>query len=69
METPQTEHTPFYPRSPYGAAKAYGHFITDRVRRAEIPSLIGDASKLRALGWRPTHTVTEALQNVIAEVS
>ncbi len=28
MEVPQTENTPFYPRSPYGVAKVYGHFIT-----------------------------------------
>src|SRR3979409_161987 len=28
LEVPQTETTPFYPRSPYGVAKAYGHFIT-----------------------------------------
>src|SRR5207248_10544982 len=28
LEVPQTESTPFYPRSPYGVAKAYGHFIT-----------------------------------------
>jgi GDPmannose 4,6-dehydratase len=27
-EVPQTEHTPFYPRSPYGVAKVYGHWIT-----------------------------------------
>lgn len=27
-EVPQTEKTPFYPRSPYGVAKVYGHFIT-----------------------------------------
>src|SRR6266481_8012798 len=27
-EAPQTEATPFYPRSPYGASKAYGHYIT-----------------------------------------
>src|SRR5919201_1327388 len=27
-ETPQRETTPFYPRSPYGVAKAYGHYIT-----------------------------------------
>src|SRR5437762_13620834 len=26
-ETPQTEQTPFYPRSPYGVAKIYGHWI------------------------------------------
>jgi GDPmannose 4,6-dehydratase len=28
QETPQTENTPFYPRSPYGVAKLYGHWIT-----------------------------------------
>jgi GDPmannose 4,6-dehydratase len=28
VEVPQTENTPFYPRSPYGVAKVYGHFIT-----------------------------------------
>jgi len=33
-ETPQSEHTPFYPRSPYGAAKAYGHFITVNYRES-----------------------------------
>lgn len=27
-ETPQTEATPFYPRSPYGVAKVYGHYMT-----------------------------------------
>ena len=28
LEVPQTEKTPFYPRSPYGVAKVYGHWIT-----------------------------------------
>lgn len=28
VEVPQNEKTPFYPRSPYGVAKVYGHFIT-----------------------------------------
>jgi GDPmannose 4,6-dehydratase len=34
LETPQTETTPFYPRSPYGVAKAYGHFITVNYRES-----------------------------------
>jgi GDPmannose 4,6-dehydratase len=34
LETPQTESTPFYPRSPYGVAKAYGHFITVNYRES-----------------------------------
>jgi GDPmannose 4,6-dehydratase len=34
LEVPQTERTPFYPRSPYGVAKAYGHFITVNYRES-----------------------------------
>ena len=33
-ETPQTELTPFYPRSPYGVAKAFGHYITVNYRES-----------------------------------
>ncbi len=33
-ETPQTEATPFHPRSPYGVAKVFGHFITVNYREA-----------------------------------
>jgi GDPmannose 4,6-dehydratase len=34
METPQRESTPFYPRSPYGVAKVYGHWITVNYRES-----------------------------------
>ncbi len=34
QEVPQTEATPFYPRSPYGVAKAYGHHITVNYRES-----------------------------------
>src|SRR5512137_2683957 len=34
QEVPQRETTPFYPRSPYGAAKAYAHWITVNYREA-----------------------------------
>ncbi len=34
LEVPQTETTPFYPRSPYGVAKVYGHFITVNYRES-----------------------------------
>jgi len=34
LEVPQTEETPFYPRSPYGVAKAYGHHITVNYRES-----------------------------------
>src|SRR5213080_4322613 len=33
-QTPQNESTPFYPRSPYGVAKVYGHFITVNYRES-----------------------------------
>lgn len=33
-ETPQNEKTPFYPRSPYGVAKVYGHFLTVNYRES-----------------------------------
>jgi GDPmannose 4,6-dehydratase len=34
MEVPQTERTPFHPRSPYGVAKAYAHWITVNYRES-----------------------------------
>ncbi len=34
LETPQTEKTPFYPRSPYGCAKAYAYYITVNYRES-----------------------------------
>lgn len=34
QETPQTEKTPFYPRSPYGVSKIYGHWITVNYRES-----------------------------------
>jgi GDPmannose 4,6-dehydratase len=34
LEIPQTERTPFYPRSPYGVAKVYGHHITVNYRES-----------------------------------
>ena len=34
QEVPQTERTPFYPKSPYGVAKVYGHYITVNYRES-----------------------------------
>ncbi|MEU5427160.1 GDP-mannose 4,6-dehydratase [Streptomyces olivoreticuli] len=34
VESPQSEQTPFHPRSPYGVAKAYGHYITQNYRES-----------------------------------
>lgn len=33
-QSPQSEQTPFHPRSPYGVAKAYGHFLTQNYRES-----------------------------------
>ncbi len=38
-----------------------------RFRPSDIPYLVGDAAKLKALGWAPTHTVTDALRAVLDE--
>ncbi|HVU03609.1 MAG TPA: GDP-mannose 4,6-dehydratase [Polyangiaceae bacterium] len=38
-----------------------------RVRPAEIPAMIGDASRLRALGWSPVRTARDALAEVLQE--
>ena len=34
QETPQNQNTPFYPRSPYGVSKLYGHWITKNYRES-----------------------------------
>lgn len=34
VDVPQSEHTPFYPRSPYGVAKTYGHWVTVNYRES-----------------------------------
>jgi len=42
QQVPQTEETPFYPRSPYGVAKVYGHWITVNYRESYgIPACSG----------------------------
>ena len=54
-ETPQRETTPFYPRSPYGVAKVYGHFITVNYRESYGICSPAPASfsttKARAAAW------------------
>src|SRR5204863_490227 len=51
VETPQRETTPFYPRSPYGVAKVYGHWITVNYREPGAARAgLGTPSQLRAIG-------------------
>lgn len=68
QEVPQTEKTPFYPRSPYGVAKAYGHFITVNYREsydlfAVSGILFNHESPRRGLEF-----VTRKIANAVARI-
>jgi GDPmannose 4,6-dehydratase len=67
-EVPQTENTPFYPRSPYGAAKAYAHWMTINYREsydifASSGILFNHESPLRGLEF-VTRKITDGLARV-----
>ena len=67
-ETPQTESTPFYPRSPYGVAKVYGHFITVNYREshhihASSGILFNHESPRRGLEF-VTRKITDAVARI-----
>ncbi len=69
-ETPQTETTPFYPRSPYGAAKVYGHWITVNYREsygifASTGILFNHESPLRGIEF-VTRKITDAVARIKA---
>jgi GDPmannose 4,6-dehydratase len=68
MEVPQTENTPFYPRSPYGVAKVYGHWITVNYREsfdmyATSGILFNHESPRRGLEF-----VTRKISNAVARI-
>jgi GDPmannose 4,6-dehydratase len=68
QQVPQTEKTPFYPRSPYGVAKAYGHWITVNYREsfnlfAVSGILFNHESPRRGLEF-----VTRKIANAVARV-
>ena len=67
-ETPQNELTPFHPRSPYGVAKAYGHFITVNYREsygihASSGILFNHEGPLRGLEF-VTRKITDAVARI-----
>ena len=67
-EVPQNEHTPFYPRSPYGVAKCYGHFIAINYREsfglfAVSGILFNHESPRRGLEF-----VTRKVSNAVARI-
>lgn len=69
-ENPQTEQTPFYPRSPYGVAKAYAHWITVNYREsygiyACSGILFNHESPRRGLEF-VTRKITNAVANIKA---
>ena len=68
QEIPQTETTPFYPRSPYGVAKLYGHWMTINYREsydifASTGILFNHESPLRGLEF-VTRKVTDAVAKI-----
>ena len=68
MEVPQKEDTPFYPRSPYGVAKVYGHWITINYREsydifATSGILFNHESPRRGLEF-----VTRKISNAVARI-
>jgi GDPmannose 4,6-dehydratase len=67
-ETPQTERTAFHPRSPYGVAKVYGHYITVNYREsygihASSGILFNHESERRGLEF-----VTRKITNAVAKI-
>jgi len=73
LETPQTEVTPFYPRSPYGVAKVYGHFITVNYREsydlfAVSGILFNHESPRRGLEF-VTRKITDAVARIVLGMS
>ncbi|NNE75134.1 MAG: GDP-mannose 4,6-dehydratase [Acidimicrobiales bacterium] len=75
-EVPQTEDTPFYPRSPYGAAKVYGHWLTVNYREsydlhANSGILFNHESPRRGHEFvtrKITHTVAQIKHNLASEL-
>jgi GDPmannose 4,6-dehydratase len=68
VEVPQRESTPFYPRSPYGVAKLYGHWITVNYREsynlhASSGILFNHESPRRGLEF-VTHKITHAVAKI-----
>ncbi|MBS1836843.1 MAG: GDP-mannose 4,6-dehydratase [Actinobacteria bacterium] len=68
VEVPQSESTPFYPRSPYGVAKLYGHWITVNYREsydlhASSGILFNHESPRRGLEF-----VTRKISNAVAKI-
>jgi len=67
-EVPQTENTPFYPRSPYGVAKVYGHFITVNYRESYDMYAVSGILFNHESPRRGLEFVTRKISNGVAEI-
>lgn len=67
-ETPQTEQTPFHPRSPYGVAKAYAHHITVNYRESYGLHAVSGIMFNHESPRRGTEFVTRKISRAIARI-
>ncbi|MBD3250686.1 MAG: GDP-mannose 4,6-dehydratase [Candidatus Pacebacteria bacterium] len=67
-QTPQTEETPFYPRSPYGVAKVYGHWITVNYRESYDLFTVSGILFNHESPRRGLEFVTRKIANAVARI-
>ena len=68
-ETPQTERTPFHPRSPYGVAKVFGHHMTVNYREAYgLHASVGHPASTTRVRERGLEFVTRKITNALARI-
>lgn len=67
-ETPQNEKTPFYPRSPYGVAKVYGHWITVNYRESYKMFAVSGICFNHESPRRGIEFVTRKITNAVARI-
>jgi len=68
QETPQTERTPFWPRSPYGVAKVYGHWITVNYRESYEMFCCSGILFNHESPWRGKEFVTRKVTDAVARI-
>lgn len=69
QEIPQTETTPFYPRSPYGVAKLYGYWITVNYREAYNIFAVNGIMFNHESPWRGETFVTRKVTRAVAQIA
>ena len=68
LEDPQTERTPFWPRSPYGVAKVYGHWITINYRESYGLFACSGILFNHESPWRGKEFVTRKITDAVARI-